>query len=140
MINNNLNKAMGHCYYSIRDLYATCKSFQWMLTLECVCVEKGKDYHYIVTRNINGNAHGMFYDINKFVVEYALFEDGIQTYISTRCKHNLSYYNKNYMYHNYYCEQCLLYSDGQDFLYKIYPYLKQIMNKDNGYVMLKYKK
>lgn len=87
---------MGHCYYSMRDLYATCKSFRWMLALECICVEKTDYYHYLITRNINGQSHGMFYNINKYIIEYALFEYGIQTYTNTRCQYQIKNYNQPY--------------------------------------------
>lgn len=145
IINNSLAlKDMGHCYYDVRNLYATCKSFQWMLTkLECICVEKNIYYHHITTRNINGKANGMFFNINHYIVEYALFKNGIEKYSITRCKEKIKYRPKcaHYKKHNWNnsCENCLMYNDN-DFLYDLFPFVKQVLNNENGYVLVKYKK
>jgi len=63
--------------YPIRNLYATCKSFNWLAKLEYVCLEdlqvsESKIDYSIVIRNINGNTMGMTYQgYNELIGYYA---------------------------------------------------------------------
>jgi hypothetical protein len=67
------------CYYPLRNLYATCKSFRYLSELEYICIEEGELYYDIITRNINGVAHGMVYNgtYNTGILGYSLYENGI---------------------------------------------------------------
>lgn len=62
-INNELFLERSKKYnYSMRNLYATCKAFKWMLQMECVCLECGEYRWNITTTDINGKLQGMYYD------------------------------------------------------------------------------
>lgn len=53
------------------NLFATCKSFEWMLDLKCLilCIDES-----IVTLNINRKYHGPHYDLRYNDIDY--YENG----------------------------------------------------------------
>lgn len=53
--------------YAMWNLYATCKSFQWMLDIQCfiLCLDES-----IVSKTINNVYHGPHYDIRYNDIEY----------------------------------------------------------------------
>lgn len=69
------NKGDGE-YYPLRNLYATCFSFNWLSELEYICIESGEFYNNIASRNINGLAHGMSYNINTGISGYSIYNNG----------------------------------------------------------------
>ena len=71
----------GNNYYPTYNLYATCKTFQWLNQLEYIHFDNAELYYNIITKNINGIYHGMVYngDFNN-IVGYALYRDGSVVY------------------------------------------------------------
>lgn len=64
--------------YDMWNLYASCKSFEWLKTIEFICMEDGVPIE-IITRNINGKIQGMCYQCgNKGnLIGYYGYNDGI---------------------------------------------------------------
>lgn len=61
-------------YYPLFCLYATCKSFGWLLEKEFIHVDTGDFYSNIVTKNIKGKCNGMFYQYNENIYGFALYK------------------------------------------------------------------
>lgn len=55
-------------YLPLRNLYATCKAFDFLSKFEYVCIEQGEFYNNIAIRNINGVRCGMDYDLNSNMI------------------------------------------------------------------------
>jgi hypothetical protein len=70
-------------YYPLHYLYATCKAFQWLLNKEFIHIDTGEYYSHIVTKNINGQWNGMFYNFNKKIYGYAYYHHNKYTYKNT---------------------------------------------------------
>lgn len=72
------NNGDGH-YYPGRNLYATCSSFVWLKELEYICIESGEFYYNIISRNVNGTAHGMCYNgtTRTGILGYSCYNNGI---------------------------------------------------------------
>lgn len=83
-------------YYPLHYLYATCKSFKWLLEKEFIHLDMGELHAHIVTKNINGQRGGMFYNFNRKIYGYAYYKHGKYTYQNTQsCDYHYFYRHIN---------------------------------------------
>lgn len=80
-------------FYPLYYLYATCKSFEWLLTKEFIHVYIEGEYRaHIATKNIQGKRNGMSYNFNDRIYGYAYYECGQCVYQNT-CNYDYRYIN-----------------------------------------------
>ena len=66
----------GDDYYPVRNLYATCKAFEWMNKLEYIYISEGEFHYNINTCDINGLYHGMCYNGGHNLMGYIYYDHG----------------------------------------------------------------
>lgn len=94
---NNLKQLTdGKFYYPVQNLYATCKSFEWMNQLEYICIDQDEFYHTISIRDINNIYHGMTYVGTKYcdIMGYRNYVHGVTKNVNQLYISSFNFYRK----------------------------------------------
>lgn len=153
--NSNLLKENGEGYYPLRNLYASCKYFNWLSKLEYIVIECGEFHYHITSRNINGVYHGMTYNLsgNNNIGGYSNYnhnqmvnENCFYTgpYYSYRDIDGISYYEDDQCMrwsdncHNE-CKNCIQLDKIQQEIFEKDPFIKELFNHvyDNHKVFIR---
>lgn len=140
------NKSDGY-YYPIRNLYATCSAFAWLAELEYICIEQGEFFYNIISRNIDGTAHGMCYNGCNKILGYSCYNNGklIKGNIFSSGPHfiyryidGIDYYedencNRAYGKCKDNCDNCKQLDIIQQQIFTHDPELEKIFKTDYGY-------
>lgn len=138
-------------YYPLRNLYATCKNFNWLEKYEFVTMDSGEFHWDIVTKLINGQYHGMTYNLcytGLIGVSSYEYNKEINTNIHS-CSpggHFRIINNKyvplcnrawDYMECPENCTTCVYFDNVEKIVYKKDPLIKKIHNCGHGHVVIR---
>ncbi len=141
-------------YYPIRNLYATCKSLNWLSRLEYICIEACECYYHVASRNIHGQYHGMLYQLganhimgySQYNLNTMVYENSFHTDCSYHYRHvnNIIYMEDEnclrwYNQCNNQCKTCIQLNNIESQIATKDPMISQICKQyyDDGTIFIR---